>query len=374
MPITMTFDNPPAGISLTAALKDEDVLISTKGYLSSESGNDFITHLEGIWGFFSKPFRERGIFPSQIDHLLAIITRNEARVYCNELQQRALMRSKRAIEAGEAVSKDDIATIEELVFHDADGTPIEIQPDDGIVLIMSVGWRKCLYYDLEVLTPDSDPRSLDVAKLFGKFHQHLLFQEMYSIRDDQWDRMFEWAWFPFIWMTTDERNKVIHFSERTTEPKVLFEEICERFQSILDSRIQSWTTKGIFEDHRAFIEKAAEHYKAGDYLSAIQVLFPRIEGVMRQIHLVKRPGERAGQRSMVETLVSDQSDYSLLLPSRFRDFLLNFYFRAFDQATGVVPLSRHTVAHGASLPEDYDFVRASLGFMILDQMFYYQLS
>jgi len=373
MPTTVTYDNPPAGISMSAALKDENVLVSTKGYLSSEAGNDFITHLEGIWGFFSGSLQPKGVLPSQVDHLLAVLKPKEALVYCNELQQRIQMRSKRAIKAGEPVSKDDIAGIEELVFIDSEGTPIEVQPDEGVVLIMSVGWRKCLFYDLEVFGPEPKPRSLDLAKLFGRYHQHLLFQEMYSIRDDQWERMFEWGWFPFIWMTTDERKKVIHFSDRASEPKELFEEICKRFKTIVDSRINSWNTKGAFQSHKAFIDTAVKHYEIGDYLSAIQVLFPRIEGVMREIHLIKQPGQKAGQKSMVEALVSEQSDYSLLLPNRFRDYLLNFYFRAFNQSVGDVPLSRNSVAHGASLPEDYDFVKASLGFMILDQMFYYQL-
>ena len=71
--------------------------------------------------------------------------------------------------------------------------------------------------------------------------------------------------------------------------------------------------------------------------------------------------------------MADKSDYSLLLPHRLREYLLGFNFRAFNQATGDLPLSRHTVAHGASLPEDYDLVKASLVFMIFDQMFYYLL-
>ena len=374
MPIHMTFDQPPAGIALTSALPGEDSLISTKAYLSSEDGNDFISHLEGIWGYFGPSLREQGVMPSQIDHFLALVSPNlETRLFCNEFQQRAQVRAKRAIEAGEAVFKDDIATIEKLVLHDAGGIPIEIPSDHGIVFIMSVGWRKCLYYDFSLFGPESQPRSMEMTKLFGKFYQHLLFQEMYSITDEQWIRMVEWGWFPFIWMNADERKKVINFSGRQTEPRQLFEEICRRYQSLLRQRMESWRANELLKEHWAFIEKGAERYLADDFISAIQVLYPRIEGVMRKLHLLRRPDERAQQRTMVEALVADKSDYSLLLPHRFREYLLGFYFRAFDQATGDTPLSRHTVAHGASLPEDYDLVKASLGFMIFDQMFYYLL-
>ena len=137
--------------------------------------------------------------------------------------------------------------------------------------------------------------------------------------------------------------------------------------------MESWQTNELLKEHWTFIETGAERYLADDFISAIQVLYPRIEGIMRKLHLLRRPSERTQQRTMVEALVADKSDYSLLLPHRFREYLLGFYFRAFDQATGDTPLSRHTVAHGASLPEDYDLVKASLGFMICDQMFYYLL-
>ena len=212
---------------------------------------------------------------------------------------------------------------------------------------------------------------MDIAKLFGTFHQHLLFQEMYSITDEQWARMIDWGWFPFIWMNTGERKRVIHFSDNEQEPRQIFENICHRFQSILHERMDWWRRNEVLNEHSAFIEKAAEHYHAKDYISSIQVLYPRIEGVMRNLRLIKQPDQGASQSSLVKILVATHADYSLLLPQRFQEYLLGFYFRSFDQATGEVPLSRHTVAHGASLPEDYDFVKASLGFMILDQMFYY---
>lgn len=372
MPIQIMLDKLPAGISLTHALPDEQVEVCTKAYLSSEDGNDFIGHLEGVWGCFKVDMARRGISPSQIDHFLAIISREKkATLFCNELQQIAVMQAKREIEVGESVFKDDIADIEELVVQDASGKLIEIPPDHAVVLILSVGWRKCLYYDFSVFGADARIRPLDIPRLFGRFYQHLLFQEMYSIRDDQWEKMIDWGWFPFIWMGTDDRSKVINFSTRDEEPREIFEETCRQYQSLLPNRMKSWKKCGLLEEQSAFIEKAAEHYLADEYISSIQVLYPRIEGVMRRLHLLKKPGKKAKQRTMAETLVADRRDYSLLVPHRFREYVLRFYFRAFNEESGDLPLSRHTVAHGTSLPEDYDFVKASLGFMIFDQMFYY---
>lgn len=372
MPIEISLDQPPAGVTLDGALQGESVPVCQKIHLSSEDGNEFIDHLEAIWGYFGGELQRRGIWPSQVDHFLGLVSReNKATLFCNELQQRSLMRAKRSIKAGEPVCKDDIADIEELVFHDNSGTAIEIPNDHGVVLILSVGWRKCLYYDFAVLTPNAPCRPLQISKLFGGFYRHLLFQDVYRITDQQWNRMIEWGWFPFTWMNNDDRAKVIAFSTRQQEPRSLFEEICRSYRAILPQRAEAWQKGNLFADHATFITTALRHYLADDYISSIQVLYPRIEGAMRKLHLLTRPSERTHQRNMVETLVADTDDLSLLLPQRFKAYLMGFYFRAFDEVAGSVPLSRHTVAHGASLPEDYDFVRASLGFMIFDQIFYF---
>lgn len=371
MPTTIHLEHPPEAITLTAALKDEMLTVCTQARLSSEDGAAFLFHLEAIWRCFDVPMRKRGVFPSQVDHFLAIMTREgEATLYCNELQQRILVRSKRRVDAGQQVSKDDIADMEELTFHDASGTRIEIPPECGVVVILSHGWRKSLFYDLGV-DSESVPRTVDMGKLLGRMMAELWFQEVYSIADDQWMRMIDWGWFPFIWMTDTDRTKVIGFSTREQEPRTILEEVCESYRSVLPERLDSWRKKGSLQEQMPFLEKSLEHYLAGDYLSCIQVLFPRIEGVMRKLHLLRCPEERASQSTMVNNLVASKSDYSLLLPARFKDYLLGFYFRSFDVQAGDIPLSRHSVAHGASLPEDYDFLKASLGFMILDQIFYY---
>jgi hypothetical protein len=210
-----------------------------------------------------------------------------------------------------------------------------------------------------------------MPRLFGRFYQQLLFQEMYSITDEQWAGMLGWGWFPFIWMTQEDRNKIIYFSFRSDEPKSLFEEVCENYKAVLKDRSKSWQRLALFQDHAAFIDKAVEHHLIGDYLSAIQVLYPRIEGIMRRLQLLNSPNSKPQQKTMAEAVVRNHDVYSLLLPVRFREYLIGFYFRAFNEATGDLPLSRNSVAHGTSLPTDYDFVKSSLGFMIFDQIFYF---
>lgn len=372
MPLQFSFDQPPAGVAMNGALEGEDVQVSMRAYLSTEDGNLFVTHLESVWGYFSSIMDSSGIRPSQVDHFLAVINRDgTAKLFVNELHQRGLVRAKRAIDAGQLVYRDDIAGIEELQFEDSAGTSVAIPPDSGFVLILSVGWRKCLYYDFEALLPETPARTINLPKLFGKFTQQLLFQEMYAITDDQWKAMLDWGWFPFIWMSQEDRGKIIHFSTRTVEPRSVFEDVCRKFGDHLEARSKSWQSLAIFQSHTEFIETAVKHHLSGDYLSSIQVLFPRIEGIMRRLHLLQSPGAKPQQRTMAEAVVKNHDDHSLLLPTRFKEYLIGFYFKAFDEAAGELPLSRNTVGHGTSLPQDYDLVKSSLGFFICDQLFYF---
>ncbi len=92
---------------------------------------------------------------------------------------------------------------------------------------------------------------------------------------------------------------------------------------------------------------------------------------MRSLALTANPKAETGQGKMVDNLVANREENSLLLPGRFKQYLRKFYFRSFDFAKDELPLSRHTVSHGLSRATDYDLVNATTGFLIFDQLFYY---
>ena len=300
----------------------------------------------------------------------ALIDRDgQATLYCNELQQIASIRFKGQVEKGQWILKDDVATIDGLSFCDAAGNALDIPRDNGIALMFSVGFRKCLYYNFEPILPNGASRSLDMARVFGRFYQYLSFPELNHITDDQWDAMINWGWFPFVWMTTDDRKKLIGFSTRSQEPKQIFEEICEKFKALAPQKVASWKSLPIIgNDHGEFVDKADRAVSCRRLHSAISNLLPRLEDIMDTFLRSQKTGQKIKQGTMANALVANHDDYSLLLPARFRDYLQRFYFRDFDKDKGNRQLSRNSHGHGASLSSDYDFKRASVGFMILDQM------
>ena len=74
---------------------------------------------------------------------------------------------------------------------------------------------------------------------------------------------------------------------------------------------------------------------------------------------------------MSSTVEELQREDSLMLPVRFRRWLREWYFRNFNEKNADVPLSRNSIGHGISAPADYDFHTATLGFLAVDQLFYY---
>ena len=290
---------------------------------------------------------------------------NEIRVVVRAKAQKV---SPPGIKAGQEVFEDDIADIDGVELLDSKNNPIDIPPDCGFAALLSCGWRKALYFDFSVLGPNGRPRSEDLRKLFGTMYSRMMFQHLLSIPDGQWQRLIAWGWFPFIGLKGADRKGLIGWATEGRKPDGFLADIAHRFTEDLEARIDLWEKHDYFKDRIEFLSRAKERLDAGDFISAISVLYPQIEGVLRSLFTDENPNDHAKQDSMVTNLVENKHSLSALLPERFQDYLLKVYFRDFDVATGEIPLSRHTIAHGISNPKDYDFVTVAVGFMVLDQI------
>jgi hypothetical protein len=372
MPTEIQLDGLPSGIAQAIALPGEMVRITAAEFLSSENGSDFIQRLETIENMFQAFFGLSKVFPSQVDHFVAIIRKDRtATVYCNELEMVTLTTAKRQIVTGSPISKDDIADIARLELHTNGGTPVEFPPDAGVVLILSHRWRKGLFYDFNVFHNGEGDRKFDLPAYFGHLYARLLFQELFSISEIQWTRLFSWGWFPFIGLSTEDRHKLLGWADTERDPTSALQEICKSFKTTLKDRIAAWQNKRDFAIHAPFINTALERYEAGDFISAISVLYFRIEGIMQALHLTVDASKRPSQKEMTNTLTGQLPPTSLLLPTKFKEYLTKHYFCPFDLTTGDVPFSRNTVGHGVADANEFTFVRATVAFLIIDQMAFF---
>jgi len=134
-----------------------------------------------------------------------------------------------------------------------------------------------------------------------------------------------------------------------------------------------WYTKKVFENHKKIIETGIERYLAGDNISAINNLYPRIEGILRYLHLGNAGSGTVSD--LLETLQNAAENkttpYGLFLPNDFRLYLRTSFFSSFDLQTGQIDLSRHSLAHGVADENQFNQIAAFQGILILDQIFYY---
>ena len=372
MSFEINFDNLPTGYALSAGKGGEKVNVSVCEFVSSEDGDIFISRLEGVPNeIVSKLPTTSGLKPSVIDHMIVILRKDKsATVYINEVKFIGNIQVKRSVEKGESIFVDDIVDIHSLAPQD-----INIPNDAGLLILVSVGWRKGLFYDFwPIQEKDSRMIDYDIPALLGQIHSYLLFQNRFKISSDEWKRIIDQSWFPFIALKSATINDIINYNKNNWNIDELLSKIKDEFDSQIDRLYLKWKNNKLFNPHLQFIETAIRHYNSGDYLSSISVLYPRIEGLMRDYHQKKGYETKATQGNLIDAIITkeqfDQKQCSLLLPEKFHSFLKDVYFANFDP-NGNKPLSRHSVSHGVANVELFTFKGAIIGFLILEQISYY---
>lgn len=368
MPHEITFREIPVGYSASSARAGEIVQTICQEFTSSEDGGHFIRRLEGLPRHILSLIPGADYrFESTVDHLLAVIRPDKtATVFLNDLDYHLLARAKGAIAKGAPVTLDQILDVSKLKLNG-----LVIPPDAGLVVILSAGWRKGLFFDLTPLTPGGKPRQFNVEAALGHYYAYLNFQHLFSMGDSTWDTFIRQGWFPFIHLRQSTIRQMIGAADAGFRIDDSLDEIAKDAMEAVATRLDGWQTHPILAAHHEFIVAAHRQLGEDDFLSATAILFPRIEGVLRTHHFADAAAPAATQSNLIaSTLVRANLPLhgnSLLLPEKFRRYLRDVYFAGFDpkNPTG---LSRHTVSHGVAPKEHFNRKGAVLGFLILLQI------
>ncbi|MEW6028048.1 MAG: hypothetical protein ACOYZ8_14995 [Chloroflexota bacterium] len=371
MPHNIILDALPAGIALTSVRDGGDVKVAYREFTSSEDGDLFIQRLEGLTNEIIGKLPPE-IKASMIDHMLVVIHRDKrATVYVNELNLILKIRPKRAInKKGESVFQDDIAEIERLSFENE----IKISGDVGIIFVFSTGWRKGLFFDFGAFGQHPLPIIYDIEKLLGHYFAYLDFQHLFKLTDDEWEKLFSQMWFPFIALKTQTVQRMLNFAKSNIPVDDLLPKIVEEVESTTNDMLERWKNSSILVNHMELITRAVERYMQKDYISATSILYTRIEGIMRGVLQIANPDKKASAKNLAETITlqKETSDIgrNILLPRMFHKYLDEVYFRNFNPEQPE-EISRHTIAHGVARPEDFSVKAATIGLLLIDQLFYF---
>lgn len=146
----------------------------------------------------------------------------------------------------------------------------------------------------------------------------------------------------------------------------------------LDKMRTAWLTEDVFASDRPFLDTGIERYSAGDYISAISVLLPRIEGLANRVRQKRGAGARDNVTQVfgeLDKLASaDVRDGYLATRIReeFASFITNFllvHFKPSSSTSGAVR-GRHAHAHGATGDPQYDRGYALKIILALDALYF----
>jgi hypothetical protein len=370
MPYQITLNSLPAGYAASSFKKGEKAQVIVREFISSEDGDLFISRLEGLPSeIINQIDPSIGIQPGIIDHLLVIIHQDRtAIVYINELQISITLRSKRDLKAGDIVRSDDVAHIEQL-----DIVGIEIPEDAGFIFIFSLGWRKGFFYDLQPLSGKVSKQEYSFNKVCGQYYSYLNFQHLFKISESEWNAFFDQSWFPFVSLKDETIKRMISFIRNNWNIDDFLDDIANEVSEMAPSMLSRWKNNKSIEPHFDLLSHALERYLQSDYKSAVSIIYPRIEGIMRSLHNSLQSPNKTNQRGLVTTVIDarkhEYHEYSSLLPNMFQQFMEKVYFANFDATAA--PLSRNSVAHGVASSEEFSLKSSLIGILIIDQIFFY---
>lgn len=368
MPTEIRLPQAKVGYAGAHGRSGESLPVILREFTSSEDGNLFIGRLEGIprqilsylpgGGFHLEPC---------VHHLFAIIRADGATtVYLNDLPYTMLARTKRAIDAGADVTLDHILDISKLQLKG-----VTVPRDAGVVVILSAGWRKGLFFDFTPLHRPNEPRAYDLESTLGQYYTYLHFQHLFSMTDAVWEEFFRQGWFPFIHLPHETLRLMVAWAGAGFSLDDQLDVIVPAVTATVAAQIEGWRRHPLFLAHHSLIATAFQRFTAHDYVSAIAILLPRIEGILRANHYADPAAPRASQENLVASAFARAQlpahAFSLLLPLRFQRYLEEIYFAAFEPRRPNA-LNRNTVAHGVAPTETFDRKGATLGFLILLQL------
>ena len=357
-------------------LSDECVEVSTAISITSDS-SEFYTYIDQISNiYFSPPEVSKSV--NDIHKFLILIHDDlSADIHINDFKVRAKMRLKRVPE-DTLIRKSDIVDVQTLEFPE-----IEIHDSDSVICCLKVGWKFLLYFNFL-----SEDRRLGLASMqtaLGRLYRYLSFQEVYDILESEvcFKEMVADGWFPFIELLGRDYEELaaIYKNGRPVSDHTV-KVLLGRFgESRLKVMTDEWWENSLFQEKRELLQAGVDAFLRGtksDYINCIKTLYTEMEGIMRLLYLKETgKGSRIGQEEFISRVVAIGKRYtgddkdSLLLPQQFLKYLTENVFANFNVDTGMVDLSRHSVAHGAAEGKDYTAEKALQGILILDQIYFY---
>lgn len=249
---------------------------------------------------------------------------------------------------------------------------VDVPSDAGFVLLFSVGWRQGFFFDLAPLHTD-EVRSFDLELALGAYFAYLSNPSIYKVDDPVMQKLMTAGWFPFNTLPKTLLSNMLGRAARGSDLELLVPKVSSVVRERLPDMLGSWKGADVLTPHMPLLERAAERYFEGDFMSCVSIVFPRIEGVLRDVMPLAGVSRRVTQNRMASATTGlaegAVQPFSWLQIKRFEQFLLQYYFHDFRPGSAA-SASRHSIAHGVAPHDEFNEKHENMGFLILNQVFY----
>jgi len=356
-----------AGFARNAVRGGGDVNVEVRGFYTSDDGPLLYTYLDGLFAVFARSLQEAGVPLEAIGNcLINVVDGNTATLWVNQPVGLQVI-PKRAIQAGEEVTLDDIADIRDLNLG------IELPTKGAIAYTFLHGFRRGLYFDFPIGNDDVNRPLTDLEAALGSCHAALVLRERIRMDPDVLKRMFATGWFPFARLPHDLVMELYRDLENNWDHADTEAKIVAAVSASAESWVESWSRKPPFSNHMAALKAGAAHFAKGEFMAASALLLPKVEGIMRSIHVGSgRPNAHDLRRNLLARVRADVSGHTALLPEAFVEYLESYFFAGFDLASQNVPPSRNAFMHGVG--PDAETAKPAFPLrllLMLDQLFFY---
>ncbi|ODB44942.1 hypothetical protein BB427_00700 [Pseudoalteromonas sp. BMB] len=364
----------PVGFALGPAKQGEMGGVEFRGIAVQSEGREFLRKIKALNSILSKLPEQYD--PFMIKTVVVIINEDlEATVYVNEIEilARIAVNKHEGFTKGEAVRINDILHVQELSVEG-----VSFPKDSAYLVLLSQDWDRIFYYDYGPLLSDKDvKRDIDysVNHFLSYGYSRALFYEVYDITEEQWNLVISSGWFPFAYTNYQNQQLLIQHILLSWDYSKLLTEINTDFCADSTRWLTSLFSKSAhsLNKHQGRVERALDFHLSGDYDSAVHLMYPRLESVLRDDFLMHNT-DKGGRRQTaisehIATHITEKSySVSLYFPEQFCSFLKSIFFQDFDPHSDLNPVSRNSISHGA-IAEDLIGMKESLmGFLIFDQI------
>lgn len=359
-----------AGYSVSVAKEGGKVQVQVSGATSTEDGDLHLKYLNGfpqtILSMLEKEFQ-----PSDIKSMVVLISKDlRAKVYINEVEiyANAFVKAKN-IKKGQAVRKDDISGFESIQL-----SGIKFPDDHAYFCILPLGWDKAYVFDFSPLDDRLDRKiEYDVEKLLGSYFSYLSFGSFHKLSASDWDNILRQNWFPFYALKFSTVESIVSYVRAEWNIDELINKIESDTLSYIEERKKIWGNDENLSPFVCFLESALSRHKAGDFVSSSSIIYPKIEALIREDFVTDNPKmEGRQQKALIEHITEKTlrsiSALTTFIPDKFKRYLEECYFKDFSVLGDDNPVSRHSVAHGASTIDKFDKKASLLGLLVFSQI------